>query len=233
MIYLGSKNRISKHILPIMVNAANDRGITTWVEPFVGGGNMIDKVPDSFKRIGIDVNPHAINALIAIRDHVDKLPTIVSEAYYKEIKKTDPDPITSWIRFVCSFGGKFENGYARNKKKQNYANAGVNNAKRQTTHLQDVTFFTGSYEQFSHLDNCLIYCDPPYEGTTKYKTDNFEHDKFWQWCRKMSENNLVFVSEYIAPDDFKCVWEGGLKTNFAHKRDKATHVATEKLFCLY
>ena len=69
-----------------------------------------------------------------------------------------------------------------------------------------------------------------HEGTTSYKTGAFDHTKFWDWCRKMSENNSVFVSEYKAPDDFICVWEGEVKTNFASQRDKATHKAAEKLF---
>lgn len=68
MKYMGSKRRIAKHILPIMVKAANDAGITTWVEPFVGGGNMIDRVPARFERIGYDLNPHTIKAMIDIRD---------------------------------------------------------------------------------------------------------------------------------------------------------------------
>ena len=42
MKYMGSKRRIAKYILPIMLEhrAPNQ----WWVEPFVGGGNMIDKV---------------------------------------------------------------------------------------------------------------------------------------------------------------------------------------------
>jgi len=40
----------------------------------------------------------------------------------------------------------------------------------------------------------------------------------------------VFVSEYEAPDDFICVWQGEVKTNFASQRDAATHKAVEKLF---
>ena len=35
MKYMGSKNRLAKHILPIMLK---DRGGKPWVEPFVGGG---------------------------------------------------------------------------------------------------------------------------------------------------------------------------------------------------
>lgn len=213
-----------------MIKEANERGIRTWVEPFVGGGNTIDKVPNTFKRIGIDSNPHTIEALIAIRDLVDKLPTEVSEEYYKAIKNSNPEPINSWVRFVCSFGAKLDNGFARNKVGQNYARAGVNNAKKQSPNLQGVRLVNGNYDFYGFLKDCIIYCDPPYEGTTSYKTDAFDYAKFWDWCRKMSEKNLVFVSEYKAPDDFVCVWEGELKTNFASQRTGATHNATEKLF---
>lgn len=38
MKYLGSKNKIAKYILPIMLEYRNDR---IWVEPFVGGANTI------------------------------------------------------------------------------------------------------------------------------------------------------------------------------------------------
>ena len=53
MKYMGSKNRIAKHILPIMLAEAEKNGITKWVEPFVGGANLIDKVPDTFVREGM------------------------------------------------------------------------------------------------------------------------------------------------------------------------------------
>ena len=78
MKYLGSKNRIAKFILPIMINNANQLGCSTWVEPFVGGANLIDKVPNTFTRIGIDYNAHTINALVAIRDLINKLPIFIS-----------------------------------------------------------------------------------------------------------------------------------------------------------
>ena len=234
MKYMGSKNRIAKFVLPIMLQAANEKGITTWVEPFVGGANMIDKVPNNFQRIGIDYNAHTIEALIAIRDLVDKLPNEVTVEYYNSLKGSSPEPITSLIRFGTSFGGKFENGYARSFTDKgvprNHWDEAKRNAQKQSPKLQGVKFINGSYDEYSDFENCLIYCDPPYEGTTSYKTGAFDHPKFWDWCRKMSEKNLVFVSEYKAPDDFICVWEGEVKTNFASQRDEATHKAVEKLF---
>ena len=86
MKYMGSKNRIAKFVLPIMIKEANEKGITTWIEPFVGGANIIDKVPNNFKRIGIDFNPHTIMALIAIRDYVNNLPNSLTEEEYKKLK---------------------------------------------------------------------------------------------------------------------------------------------------
>jgi len=52
MKYMGSKNRIAKYILPLMLKYRKPN--QTWVEPFVGGANMIDKVDG--KRIGADLN---------------------------------------------------------------------------------------------------------------------------------------------------------------------------------
>lgn len=54
MKYMGSKNRIAKYILPIILK---DRKECQWyVEPFVGGCNTIDKVVGN--RIGSDIHPN-------------------------------------------------------------------------------------------------------------------------------------------------------------------------------
>ena len=42
--------------------------------------------------------------------------------------------------------------------------------------------------------------------------------------------NVVYISEYSAPEDFICVWSGEIKTNFASQRKEATHTAVERLF---
>ena len=232
MKYMGSKNRIAKHLLPIMLAECEKHGITKWVEPFVGGANMIDKVPDSLERVGYDLNNHVIHALIDIRDNVDLLPDSVSEGEYKSYKGSVAKSITSWVRFGCSFGGKFENGYARDRQgnpPRNFCAEVKRNALKQSPKIQNVEFICDSYENLS-FENCLIYCDPPYQGTTGYKTGTFDHDKFFEWCREQAKKNVVFVSEYNAPEDFECVWQGEIKTNFSSTRKKATHNAVEKLF---
>lgn len=236
MKYMGSKNRIAKHLLPIMLEEAEKHGITKWVEPFVGGANMIDKVLSSFDRVGYDLNPHVIAALIDIRDNVDGLPDSVSEEEYKSWYKTEASSITSLARFGASFGGRFEEGYARgfkpNGSPRNYWIETKRNAIKQSPKIQNVQFICDSYENLS-FDNCLIYCDPPYFGTKWYRKNHvpkMDHDKFFNWCREQAKKNIVFVSEYNAPDDFIEVWQGEIKTNFASQRRSATHNAVEKLF---
>lgn len=182
MKYMGSKARIAKHILPIMLEEAEKHGITKWVEPFVGGANMIDKVPDSFERLGYDLNPHTIQALIGVRDHINNFPTHVSREDYLSMKGSEPHPVTSWVRFACSFGSKFEGGYASNTRGTNYAMEGRKNLIKQSENMVGVNLTCASYEDLSFVD-CLIYCDPPYQGTPGYKTGAFNHNKFFDWCR--------------------------------------------------
>ena len=93
-----------------------------------------------------------------------------------------------------------------------------------------VELYCGSFEDLELGSGCLVYCDPPYAGTTGYKTGSFDHGSFFDWCRRQSLTNTVFVSEYNAPPDFIEVWRGEVKTNFSSNRTGATHNATEKLF---
>lgn len=231
---MGSKNRIAKYLLPIMLEEAKNNNITTWVEPFVGGANMIDKVPKEFKRVGYDINPHLTTALIDIRDNVSILPNELSETNYKLIKGTEAKSINSWLRFVCSFGGKFDNGYAREKGSDDttFCGYGKRNALKQSPNIQNIEFICNSFENLS-FENSLIYCDPPYKGTTSYKTNPFPYEKFYEWCKDMKlKGNLVFISEYEMPSEFKEIWKGEIKTNFSSTRKKATHNAIEKLFTI-
>ena len=74
----------------------------------------------------------------------------------------------------------------------------------------------------------MIYCDPPYQNTTKFTcTDQFNYDLFWDWIREKSKTNIVFVSEYAAPDDFECIWQKDITTSLkVHVHEDRT----EKLF---
>jgi DNA adenine methylase len=206
---MGSKNRIAKHLLPIMLENRNGR---TWVEPFVGGANMIDKADG--KRIGSDTHKHLIALHKALQNGWIP-PTDVSKEMYHEVKNNQDrytNELIGFVGFLCSFGGKWWGGYAANSKGDHYAERGSRVLTKQAKKLKGITFKNQDYQDLEIPENSLIYCDPPYEGTTKYK-DDFNHAEFWEWCRqKTKEGHQVFISEYNAPEDFKCVKEIQHKT---------------------
>jgi len=222
---MGSKNRIAKYILPIMLAERNPD--QWWVEPFVGGANMIDKVEG--KRIGSDNHKHLVALHKALQSGWIP-PTEVEKEMYYEIKSNQEkysDELIGFVGFLCSFGGKWWGGYAANKKGDNYADRGSRVLTKQAKSFNGIDFRCCSYLELDIPPNSLIYCDPPYEGTTAYK-GGFDHEVFWQWCReKTSEGHIVFVSEYNSPTDFECVKEIEHKTildkNSQYKR-------VEKLF---
>lgn len=228
MKYMGSKSRIAKYILPIMLQYRENR---TWVEPFVGGGNLIDKVDG--ERIGSDINPHVIEALKIIRDKAHLLPknnTEFTESDYKNLRNSDDCEFKSFAGFAYSFGGKWLGGWCRDKlNKRDYVNESFKNALNQSDKLKDVYLYNCSYLDLKIPPNSFIYCDPPYYNSTNYKCNTFNYAEFWQWCRnKTSENHIVFVSEYNAPDDFQCIWRKEICSSLT--KDTGSKKATEKLF---
>lgn len=231
MKYMGSKARIAKYILPIILKDRKEG--QCYVEPFVGGANMIDKV-DGW-RIGADFNSNVISALKVIRDNSSLIPDLITECDYQDIRKNKDHFLHGLVAFGMSFGGKFWGGYRRDKAGQkdcmdnmkNQTRIMKNSALKQSELLQGVELINSSVFELTIPPQSIIYCDPPYANTTKYK-DDFDHDQFWQWCRdKVKEGHQVFISEYNAPDDFVCVWQkeiqSGLNTNTTKK-------GIEKLF---
>ena len=111
MVYMGSKRRIAKHILPIMLEHRTPN--QWWVEPFVGGGNMIDKVDGL--RLGSDSNKWAIQALLSIRDHADELPKNnreFTEEDFNKLKVSDDYAHKGFAGFAYSFGAKWLGSWA-------------------------------------------------------------------------------------------------------------------------
>lgn len=230
MKYMGSKSRIAKHILPIILK---DRKDGQWyVEPFVGGANIIDKVEGN--RIGADSNSFLISLLqhcASGKSH--DLPSKISEDEYNHIKENKDlysDFIVAHCGFNATFGAKWFGGYARARKSTGYDRdvvCGKNSLVKQMPMLNGVDFKSCGYADLYIPKNSIIYCDPPYAGTTKYK-DDFNHDDFWQWCRdKSNEGHQVFISEYNAPDDFECVWEKEIQSGL---NTTTTKKGVERLF---
>ncbi|MDB9801205.1 DNA adenine methylase [Flavobacteriaceae bacterium] len=236
MKYMGSKNRFAKELLPIMLENRSDR---TWVEPFVGGANMIDKVEG--KRIGSDYNEDLINLLKGLSNGWTPKESYTKEDYINAKNGLNNCKIeTGYISINCSFSGKYWGRFAgQSNTKQgvrDYTNEAYKNVCKQTPLLKDIKFINCSYQDLEIPKNSIIYCDPPYENTYSdiegYGKLNFNHLDFWEWCRtKTKEGHKVFVSEYKAPEDFKCVWEKETKSSLsANGKSGGNKLSTEKLF---
>ena len=73
--------------------------------------------------------------------------------------------------------------------------------------LMTAEFTCNDYRNVNLPDGCVVYADPPYDGTTGYGKEKFDSDIFWEYAREISKNHLVFVSEQSAPQDFKSIWD--------------------------
>lgn len=230
MKYMGSKNRLAKHLLPIMLENRNSR---TWVEPFVGGANMIDKVEG--ERIGADSNSYLIAFWKALQNGWEPPKNINKELYDAiRINKCNYDmALVACVGFCFTYSAKWFGGFIGNTKdvvckNRDRIGESYRAVYKAIKSSVGIKFVHSSYLDLEIPPNSLIYCDPPYEGTTKYK-DGFNHAEFWAWCRvKTKEGHQVFISEYSAPEDFKCVYSK--EVNSSLTKDTGSKKATEKLF---
>ena len=218
MQYMGSKNRMSKELVPIIQSYITENTVG-YIEPFVGGANVIDKIKCKNK-IGCDIHKELIALLKYSQEN--ELPETISEEEYDQVKnnKEDyPDWYVGLVGFCGSFGAKYFGGYARGKKdNRDRPNEAIKNIKKQSNNLKDIDFICQDFREIKDIKGYVIYCDPPYKGATKYSTKEFPYDEFYNWCREMSKDNVVLISEYNMPEDFKCIWQKDNKINFGSNR---------------
>lgn len=232
MQYMGSKTKHAKYLLPFVLKEHKPE--MWYVEPFVGGANMIDKVSDEIapKKIGFDFNEY-LPALWNAAAGGWMPPKSLSEDEYKHIKNNKecyPKELVAWVGFAVSFGGKWFGGYSKNSKGDDYVARAYRSAEKQFPMLKNVKFVHKSVFDIILPSKSTIYCDPPYKGTTKYR-DDFDHEKFYDWCRlKKTEGHNIFVSEYDMPEDFNCLWKMEVKMKLS--KDSNSSVRVEKLFTL-
>ena len=230
MFYMGGKSRFASEMLPTILE--NRKPDQWYVEPFAGGMNMICNVGGN--RIANDLHTPLIEMWKALVNGWE--PVHYTEEDYNYIKNNQNDfelYELGWAGFVCAFKGLYFSGYARDyyneslgrcvdRLSQNY-----NWILKQVDSMRGVQFSNCNYYDLEIPPNSIVYCDPPYIDTTGYSVGGFDHDKFWDWVRGLDDaGHIVFVSEYVAPDDFHCVWRKEVKNNFGDRSGSSI----EKLF---
>ena len=275
MKYQGSKRRILKDILPIILKERKEGQV--FVEPFCGSAIISQNVDAPV--IASDAHYYLVELLRAIQNGW-KPPEHVSQDYYYYIRQIYKrlegglitynenvrrhgehiDAIIGFVGFCSSYSGKWFGGYARSKNSRgeprNHADEQKRNLDKRAPLIQHIEFECSSYKNLTIPPSSLIYCDPPYAKTTKYKevgrrrviqeksnihnTHNahviqapdkkgFSHEDFWTWCReRRDEGHTIFVSEYEAPDDMVCVWQKPLISSLT--KNTGAKVGMEKLF---
>lgn len=98
--------------------------------------------------------------------------------------------------------------------------------------LNSIKFISWSYEKVEIPKNAIIYCDPPYKWTAEYSEWQFNHKEFWEYIRKISKTNKVFISEYTAPDDFKAIYNFSQKSTLWKWNQSHENQPNEKLFTI-
>ena len=223
---MGSKSRVAKYIVPIIQKYIDDSNIKTYIEPCVGGANIIDKIKCETK-IGTDKNRYLIALLRYVQAGGQLLNEVSKELYDKvrnAVNDNDTHLFEDWyvgnVGFLASFNGRwFDGGYAKTgyentksgQRLRNYYQEAKNNILKQAPDLKNIAFSVADYREYSSFENCIVYVDPPYQNTKKYSNAiDFDYDEFWETMRKWSTqsiNSIILISEQNAPDDFECLWE--------------------------
>lgn len=177
MVYMGSKNRITKYIVPIIQSYIDDNNVNTYIELFVGGANVIDKIICN-RKIGNDYNENLISLLkYAQKDNnLSIAPEICTFEHYSDVRNNQftgkySKEYVSLIGYCASYGGRyFDGGYGKDRKgTRNIYLERLNNLKEQAPNLKDIEFYCNDYKNFKteKFKNYVIYLDPPYNNTKK------------------------------------------------------------------
>ena len=225
--YHGGKIRTGKFISDTMKKYLKDtdRKIDGYIEPFCGMCGVyrqfvIDNEMETF--VANDVDEKIINFWTSLQNGWIP-PDTIDHTTFLELKKNKNqiNPLNTFIGHACTFGAQYFNTFTTNNNILHSKNKCIDDVKR----LKNVNFTNKDYREYSHLNNFVIYCDPPY--TKGHKFNKFDNKEFWNWCLKMARNNIVFVSEQYCPiNHIELLSTKHLGSRF--KNNGAT--STEKLF---
>lgn len=236
MQYPGGKGQgLAKRIASILAQES----FTRYIEPFCGMCSVAAALNHQ-GRVWLNDRNNYVVALWQALQGGWLPPDHISEAEYRTIR-SDPaahDPaLVAFAGFGCSFGGKWWGGYARDSR-----GGGVNFARRARQSLLDRIKILGSaiftahdYATIHAGPGDLVYCDPPYQGTTRaYGTPDIDYLRFWQWCHDTARcGAAVYVSEGSAsrpPSSADEVWRHSASRAMGLTAGRAGKVTEHKLY---
>lgn len=229
--YHGGKQRIGKELANIifeestLIEQEENFVIRGYCEPFCGMLGVYRYIPVLFqdhkpklKYKAGDQNKSVIMMWQKAQKGWKPSTKLTSEEKFKRMKRDGRSSAEKgFVGHLYGYMGKYFQPFdSRITKERLIKNS--NKISDIALDLDMVDFKHGNYKNFSTLKNYIIYCDPPYQVSADYYSEtgqrtHFDHQQFWDWCRKMAKNNIVFISEYNAPKDFEKI--ASIKTKTA------------------
>lgn len=224
MRYMGSKNKYSKNLVPIIQKYIDENNIENFISCFCGGANLEDKIQCK-NVIANDLSPTLIALHKQAQEDFSKIPEHGDREFwdksYSEWKKINTSKDKQYIPEIPLFkigaiewygsfcNGGFRKGYAKPTLDRNYYLEGYNSHKKQAEQplYKKIFFQQGDYLDIKFENYCkqksVLYCDAPYANTTPYGINpNFNFKLYYHFLQAVSCYIPIFVSEQYLPPEF-------------------------------
>lgn len=229
MRYLGGKFRQAKEIARIVSEMGKP---VSYHEPFCGSlasAIAVSKVIPGVPVVLSDANPYLMSFWIGSKNGFNPPETITEADYATYNSKRDVnDPMTGYVGFACSFGGKFFGGAART---DGVIRPSWKNTMERIRWVRDndVSLSCCAYwDHSSQTTGSLTYLDPPYVGRTPQSkvVPPFDREHFETYAEGLPGS--VISSEFINPRGWEVLHNWG-DTVVRHLNAKAPDGTVELL----
>jgi DNA adenine methylase len=198
MRFLGGKARLGGSIEAAILADLGVTRVTTAADLCCGAGNMTHRLADVADHvIAVEAHPGLVALHVALRAGWSP-PLAVSEEEYRALRAANDrtNPLTAFAEFGCSFGGKSWGGYAK-ARGDDYCGQSRRALLRDVR--QNVEHLCADALTWSPpADLAVAYCDPPYDGTTRYDAvATVAEGAWWRKMRSLADRGIAaFLSEY-------------------------------------
>jgi site-specific DNA-adenine methylase len=221
MRYPGGKSRFAGRIVDAMTPWLTE----TFVEPFVGGFNMVPALPDGIRPLCSDLHPGIICLYNYMKAGWTPPNKLTCKEYYKLYADCDwTNPMTAFASFGASFNA-LEWANFHGDGTLDVVRGTHNHLMRSLSAMKRARFRICPYQECNPPPGSVVYLDPPYRGRSLYSTEesradgyrgyvreeSFDHDAFYEWIASLKDVT-VFVSEYALPtipfeEVWRCPWK--------------------------
>jgi site-specific DNA-adenine methylase len=216
LCHQGGKHKCRK-LLTEIIESYRSKG-QKYIEPFVGGANILYLVGDHGPRIASDLFQPCVSFWQQVqKGWLPEIPTL--DEYMVDLERykheTDFSHLSqrkqAQIMFnaiPCSYGGSYFNRFRYSSTNED-PQAAIRAIKRQRPGIMGVEFHYRRHTIYGRRRGCIFYMDPPYATPPEAEREvrgydhvgeDFDTPKFWDFCARLVRNgNIVLVSEATPP----------------------------------